>query len=833
MTLVLATPLAAQTIASQSTSTPFAGVRVVEGRTSGPATSFSAAYISLCNDYVHVDASSPESLRTSGNWAQSVGAQLAVNGDFYAFANNTSHVYGDAVGSGTRWPSIRTGHDDAYASSWFYMDYGWIAFGNGWVEYSNSKHVKRNPQIYGATEGYRPTSPSTNLPAGTLALVSGFPQLVIEGKAHSCPSPTTTNCFPDRGDMQSRHPRTAMGLSRDRKTFILVAVDGRTTGNSGMYGTELAKLMHDLGAWTAFNLDGGGSTQMWLQGRGTINTPSDGSPRSVLNSWGIFAGSGSGKGRVPGSCDQIIDEVLHQSHIYETGTTSDIDGDGRADVCGRGPEGIECALSQGNGFGTTIAGPTLRDSSGWADPTNYSTIRMGDINGDGRADICARANARVNCWLSDGTGFPTRIDGPALSNAEGFDDLKYFSTLRIADFNGDGMDDVCVRTADDFRCYPSTGTGFSPAVIGPPLSDASGWGTPDNYGSIRMADINGDGRADVCARANAGVRCWLSNGNGFPTRIDGPTWSNALGWNDIKHWSTIRMGDINADGRADICGRGPDGMICHLSQGNSFGPAIVGPALSDADGWGDYDNYSTIRLADVDGDGTLDLCGRANAGMRCWLWDGEKFGRRITGGLADDTGWNRERFYRTIQFADVNDDGRADLCARASAGWMCWLSDGNGFPTRIDGPPWSDASGWGEAKYYATIRSGGPRRQADPGEQPGEDVAVSDDVAVGGDVAVGEDVAAAQDVGLVADVAPLNPSDTSLPHDASLADAGSDAPPSGAEVETTNQTSASASSCTCTLSPSPHPAAPLALAALGLCVGVIRRAQARLFKAGA
>lgn len=57
LALLSAQPAAAQTITSTSESNPYPGVRLVEGRTSGPATDFHAAYISLCNDYVHVDAS--------------------------------------------------------------------------------------------------------------------------------------------------------------------------------------------------------------------------------------------------------------------------------------------------------------------------------------------------------------------------------------------------------------------------------------------------------------------------------------------------------------------------------------------------------------------------------------------------------------------------------------------------------------------------------------------------------------------------------------------------------------------------------------------------------
>ena len=84
-----------------------------------------------------------------------------------------------------------------------------------------------------------------------------------------------------------RHPRTAAGISEDGETLILVVVDGRSSSSAGMTVAELRDLMRDLGAWDATNLDGGGSSTMWIDAYGTVNDPSDGSPRTVGNHLGI------------------------------------------------------------------------------------------------------------------------------------------------------------------------------------------------------------------------------------------------------------------------------------------------------------------------------------------------------------------------------------------------------------------------------------------------------------------------------------------------------------------------------------------------------------------
>lgn len=76
------------------------------------------------------------------------------------------------------------------------------------------------------------------------------------------------------GHEKSRHPRTAAGLAA-KSRLILVAVDGRVPEALGMTCEELAKLMIDLGCHTAINLDGGGSTTMWVRGDGVVNNPCD------------------------------------------------------------------------------------------------------------------------------------------------------------------------------------------------------------------------------------------------------------------------------------------------------------------------------------------------------------------------------------------------------------------------------------------------------------------------------------------------------------------------------------------------------------------------------
>lgn len=81
------------------------------------------------------------------------------------------------------------------------------------------------------------------------------------------------------------HPRTAVGIDRDRNRILLLAVDGRQPHSRGLTMVETARMMKRLGAEAALNLDGGGSTTLVARNRKgvvkVLNRPSDGSQRSI------------------------------------------------------------------------------------------------------------------------------------------------------------------------------------------------------------------------------------------------------------------------------------------------------------------------------------------------------------------------------------------------------------------------------------------------------------------------------------------------------------------------------------------------------------------------
>ena len=103
-------------------------------------------------------------------------------------------------------------------------------------------------------------------------LIGGWPRILRDGENVAADAATLEGTL--SGNAEARHPRTAVGFSRDSSTLLLLTVDGRSENSGGMTLVELANVMRELGAWQAMNFDGGGSTTMIVEGR-LVNRPSD------------------------------------------------------------------------------------------------------------------------------------------------------------------------------------------------------------------------------------------------------------------------------------------------------------------------------------------------------------------------------------------------------------------------------------------------------------------------------------------------------------------------------------------------------------------------------
>ena len=299
----------------------------------------------------------------------------------------------------------------------------------------------------------------------------------------------------------------------------------------------------------------------------------------------------------------------------------DVNGDGKDDLVGIGYSSVFVAIA--NTTGTGFYSPRI-----WSNAFNYNEgwrvdmhpRLLGDVNGDGKDDLVGIGYAGVFVALANsaGTGFNSpSIWSDAFNYNEGW--RVNMHPRLLGDVNGDGKADlVGIGYAGVFVALAnSAGNEFnSPSIWSDAFNYNEGWRV--NMHPRLLGDVNGDGKADLVGFGYHGIFVALANsaGDGF----DSPTiWTTTMtysnaGWMVDQHPRVL--GDVNGDGKADLVGFGYDGVFVALanSAGNSFSySSMWTTAFNYDEGW--MAGLHPRMVGDINGDGKDDLIGFGYAGV--------------------------------------------------------------------------------------------------------------------------------------------------------------------------------------------------------------------------
>lgn len=202
---------------------------------------------------LHVSKSS-EGYTTPRKFADRTGAFIAINGDFFD-VNYDNIPLGLSIGDGAKWPGTQV------MPSWFLLA----------CNQSNNCEIKKYAKTSPISSNWR------NVIGGRdVIATAGVPWNTSDD--NSVPYVCAINA-----------PRTAVGLSKDKGTLIIGVAEGYAEEAGGLRCSAMAEQMVNYGAWDVLNLDGGGSSQLVLDGK-LISKRPDNEPmeRVVGNIFGVL-----------------------------------------------------------------------------------------------------------------------------------------------------------------------------------------------------------------------------------------------------------------------------------------------------------------------------------------------------------------------------------------------------------------------------------------------------------------------------------------------------------------------------------------------------------------
>jgi len=183
-------------------------------------------------------------LKTTSSFGKNSNAIAAINGGFFNMDSGGSATYfeiDDVVIANTRNPELKWGIRKDLMNGAIILNKDSIIS----IQKANSDEFYELSKVEEAV------------------LVTG-PLLIINSELMD---------FPNLKFANNRHPRSCLGITDNAIKFI--TIDGRGNTANGMSLYELQKYLQSIGCIDAINLDGGGSTTLWIKDKGIVNYPSD------------------------------------------------------------------------------------------------------------------------------------------------------------------------------------------------------------------------------------------------------------------------------------------------------------------------------------------------------------------------------------------------------------------------------------------------------------------------------------------------------------------------------------------------------------------------------
>jgi uncharacterized protein YjdB len=341
---------------------------------------------------------------------------------------------------------------------------------------------------------------------------------------------------------------------------------------------------------------------------------------------------------------------------------ADIDGDGKPDVLTANFSTDNISVFRNTSTSGSIASGTFASKVDFPSGNGPNSIAAGDVDGDGKIDIVVTSELSDDVSVFRNTSvagtitFAARVDLNT-SNA------PYGVALR--DIDGDGRPDIVSGQSSSSVLNVFRNTGRPGSIS---FATRINLSTDGGARSIAIGDLDGDGKPDIATANYNGNTVSILRNTATPGTISSGSFGSRVDLSVNTQPTGIAIADIDGDGKADIAvsnsASGNISLLRNLSTPGSITTSSFATKVNFNTGTNPY----FIAVGDLDGDGKADLAvPNAGSGNVSAFRNAGISGTINTGSLAAKKDFATGTGPQAAMIADIDGDGKPEVVVANSA----------------------------------------------------------------------------------------------------------------------------------------------------------------------
>jgi len=353
---------------------------------------------------------------------------------------------------------------------------------------------------------------------------------------------------------------------------------------------------------------------------------------------------------------------------FATGTSpqsvsiGDLDGDGKADLAVANYYSNTVSVYRNTSSSGAITSGSFAARVNFATGTNPSSVSIGDLDGDGKADLAVANKNSGTVSVFRNTSSSGAITAASFAARVDFTTGSEPWSLAIGDLDGDGKADLAVANEGSHTVSVYRNTGSSGAITSGSFAARVDFTTGTSPYSVAIGDLDGDGKADLAVANQGSNTVSVFRNTGSSGAITAASFAGRVDFATGATPRSVATGDLDGDGKADLAVTNYGSHTVSVLHNTSSSGAITAGSFAARVNFTTGSNPYSVAIGDLDGDGKADLAVANYGSVTVSVFRNTSSSGAITSGsFAARVDFATGTTPRSVATGDLDGDGKADL----------------------------------------------------------------------------------------------------------------------------------------------------------------------------